>query len=333
MSAKETQFCYLNRKYNLFDFNLDVDNERLYCLELENVPVSLVNAIRRIGMNEINTYAFDKFNVIKNTSQYDSEVLSQRFEFITVNANEANNINIMTDFVISKTNNSNKQILVYLYDAISSSDINIKKLFPHNMLLFTLLPNEEIYAKSTIIKGIGNTHAKFAAGRISTKFKTENDTVESLLPETNIDKMNYIKNEIDGSPKAFLLNFESFSKIDAKDIYLLSISKLIEKLKNIKQRIINDDDFIIKENNNIKLLFNNENHTIGYLLETFTLKQIIEDNEYTNIYCFYNKPYPNEEYIEFTLKLNTDINAIDYLIKIIDNAIVLIDSLTSFTKQ
>ena len=116
----------------------------------------------------------------------------------------ANNINIMTDFVISKTNNSNKQILVYLYDAISSSDINIKKLFPHNMLLFTLLPNEEIYAKSTIIKGIGNTHAKFAAGRISTKFKTENDTVESLLPETNIDKMNYIKNEIDESPKAFL---------------------------------------------------------------------------------------------------------------------------------
>jgi hypothetical protein len=332
MSAKETQFCYLNRKYNLFDFNLDVDNETLYCLELENVPVSLVNAIRRIGMSEIDTYAFDKFNVIKNTSQYDSEVLSQRFEFITINVTEANNINIMTEFTISKTNNTNKQILVYLYDAISSDEINIEKLFPHNMLLFTLLPNEEIYATSTIIKGIGNTHAKFASGRISTKFKTENDTVNSLTPETNAEKMNYIKNDIDGSPKSFLLNFESFNKINAKDIYLLSIDKLIEKLENIKQRIINDDDFIIKENNNIKLLFNNENHTIGYLLETFTLKQIIETNNFTNVSCFYTKPYPNEEYIEFVLKTNNSDNAVDYLINVIDKSIKMISTLTSFTK-
>jgi hypothetical protein len=324
MSVKEIKFCYLNRKYNLFDFNLEVDNEKLYCLELENVPVALINSIRRIGVTEIDTYAFDKFNITKNNSQYDSEVLSQRFEFITINVNEANNINIMTKFNISKINNTDKQILVYLYDAITTEDtsINIQKLFPHNMLLFTLLPNEEINSYSTIIKDIGNTHAKFISGRISTKFKTENDTVGSLSPESNADKMNYIKNDLDGSPKSFLINIESFDKIPAKEMYLLTINKLNEKLENIKQRIINDDDFIIKEDNYIKLLFNNENHTIGYLLETYTLNQIIKDGIYENVLCFYTKPYPNEEYIEFILKKNnSNENLIDYLIKIIDNMI------------
>lgn len=330
MSVKETKFCYLNRKYNLYDFNLDVDDKQLYCIEIEDVNISLINAIRRIGVNEVDTFAFDKFNIIKNNSQYDSEVLSQRFEFITINVNYVNNINIMTEFTISKSNDTDKQILVYLYDAINiNEDIDIKALFPHNMLLFTLLPNEEIYAKSTIIKGCGNIHAKFISGRISTKYKTENDTVESLKPESNAEKMNYIKN-IDNSPKSFLLNFESFDKIPAKELYSLTLNKLNEKLENIKQRIINDDDFIIKEENHIKIFFENENHTIGYLLETFTLKQIIEDKDFENTSCFYFKPYPNEEYIEFTLKRNKSLNVLDYLINVINKIMELVTSLNSF---
>ena len=51
-----------------------------------NYDYSIVNALRRIGTTELQTYAFEPKNIkiMSNTSQYHSEVLIDRLGFITL---------------------------------------------------------------------------------------------------------------------------------------------------------------------------------------------------------------------------------------------------------
>jgi hypothetical protein len=67
---------------------------------------------------------------------------------------------------------------IYLHDHVSLSDpdlVTVKKLFPHNSLLMTLNPQEEIHAEMTLSKGVGLQHARWQSGLAMYKFATKYD--------------------------------------------------------------------------------------------------------------------------------------------------------------
>ena len=63
-----------------------INKETFLPVMFTNYDYSIVNALRRIGTTELQTYAFEPKNIkiMSNTSQYHSEVLIDRLGFITL---------------------------------------------------------------------------------------------------------------------------------------------------------------------------------------------------------------------------------------------------------
>lgn len=324
--AKELSNTYLNKTYSCYNIKQEVDKDNFYSIELNGVSVSIGNALRRIGTSELTTYAFGDVRILKNTSQYDSEVLKERMQFISINNSEAEKLNIMDNFNINIENTDSHIMHVYLYSVIKFVE-NIDKVFPHNQLLFTLKKNEMVSLEMKLTKGTGLDHAKYASGHVSVKFKSEGDDIENEKM-TNESQMNFLKDK-NGKPLAILVNFESYGKIKAIDMYKNSLNLLTDKLLLLKDNYINNPSiFVYRDKNHIKLHLENESHTLGYILETFFLSYLIDNfsDNITELASFYKKPFPTENYIEYTLKTpNVDVN--EYFITGIDKIIGFVSKL------
>ena len=118
----------------------------------------------------------------------------------------------------------------------------------------------------------------------------------------------------------------------AIDIYKNSIKVLINKFKLLKEQFnTNQNIFLLNEENFFKIRLDNEDHTIGYLLETYILQYLVEDysDDIENVASFYIKPNPNEDYIEYSLKipkgkvLTYFNNSIDKIIKFIESNLII----------
>lgn len=150
-------FSYLNKKNRLLGFEKKVDRTNFLPMRLIGVDVSLASGLRRIFMSEIPNAALNPsdIKIRHNTSQYNTEVLIDRFSMIYLDNNEIKNYDLNNlIFFISDPDNpaeplKNNTLAVtkiwahdHLFIELASTKerIETKKLVSHNQLLFTLNP-------------------------------------------------------------------------------------------------------------------------------------------------------------------------------------------------
>lgn len=186
--------------------------------------------------------------------------------------------------------------------------------------------NEKIKLNCVPTFGISKNHARWNNIPLAVyTFKKDYVILEKTIQE-NI-KMNNIKNKKEYSDEFIINNSERYFHkddnlepywyefslqsnhlFDCKDLFILSIDILLEKLNKIGQNLlilknnvndIDDDDeednrYKIKKlnkENTYSLIMNDENDTIGNIIQTHIVNKFIKDDSQI-ILCGYKKPHP-----------------------------------------
>lgn len=311
----------------LMDINFTKDShgkEKFIAIRLEDqengIPTYIPHVIRRIAISEIQNFCVhidnDDYNylALNNHSQYDSRTLYERLQFIIVNdefirQHDLSNKKFKIESTFGKCETHIRK--VYLWDVIAVNDdkindMEMKQIFPCNSLLFTLRPNEYVNAKFSLKEFIGLVHSKATAGTATYRFNPEVKSFKDAKAndgELDINKYHLAYERIDEvskKPVSVDMAFESIGKISAHELFKKAVDVMIGKLQNLKNSCIE-----LENNKFFKIQINNEEHTLGSFLEQFIMSCIREqfmDNLH-QCTCFYRKPYENENYIVFTLKI------------------------------
>src|SRR5258706_5602536 len=129
---------YLNKKYNLFGFTEEINDDSLISIKLTNVYVSFANALRRIMISEIPTFAFvkDDVKILINKSIYHQDVLAERFGYIVINCHELEKYN-PDDFIFSISNIDNFDL------PLKNETTSILKIYVHQHLFVQKISTSE----------------------------------------------------------------------------------------------------------------------------------------------------------------------------------------------
>ena len=322
--------------------NIKINNE-LISFDLNNdskeIKISLANAIRRTIISDIYTYAIDKDNITfyENTSMLNNEFLKHRLTLIPI-ISSLTTINY-SDIIISckKTNDEENMQSVYVSDFIctdisKNQIIDNNLLFKHQNILFAKLKSgQHISFECKLTKN----NAYYGGSVFSTvsvclyTFKIDNDKVNEVTKDMkenekitfltqDVERV-YKKNEL-GEPYCYQFNIESIGFYEIKDILILGIQSLKDRLNEVKTEIRNKKSKKISLLENIEnpdfyeFLIDHENETIGNLLTTYI-------TYIPNIfYCGYVIEHPLKNNIILKIKLIEN-NNLENNIKIIEDMI------------
>lgn len=290
---------YVNNKNKLLGFQQEISKETFLPIKLNNLHISMGNALRRIFMSEVPTYAFapDSIKIQVNTSQYHQQVLRDRIGFITININDLKTYNI-DDLVFAigdpsdpaqpLKNKTNGIMMVYLHEYMYIQDpnkkvkIDAKKLLPQNSLLLTLNPGEEFHALMKATSSTGVIHPRWQSAVVLYKFETAGDSKGSAKLDTNEEQMTYLGYE-NKEPKGIIITVESVGKLNSNTIVQKGIEVLKVKLETIKQHLqpnfTSNKITLIRDENLVGLLqlkITGEDHTIGHVLANACFNKLKE---------------------------------------------------------
>ena len=318
------EHSYINKKYKLYGIEEEVSAESFLPIRLTNVDISVANALRRIFTSEIPNLGFNQDNVkiISNTSQYHREVLIERLGFITVDTLASEKYN-QSDLVFSicdandpskPLKNDTNSVLkvtvhkhIYIQNSVKRSKIKTETLCPFDSLLLTLNPGESIHTVAQATLGTGRQHAIWQSSIVMYKFETKMDRTDQL--ESIEDEQNYLGRD-KKQPDGVILTIESIGKFSSVAILKRGISVLKKKLENFRYHLLNHDtsdkvSVEIDENipNLVKLKINNEDHTLGHVLESACLTKLKELIK-TTVYAIQNSEVDNPD-LEMDLLLES----------------------------
>jgi len=220
----------------------------------------IMNTLRRIIIQHIPVYAFDNstISITKNTSVYNNDVLRLRLShFPITNINKPDTIKYYTNIInneldddeleklnmyVDKKNNNIDILNITTDDADFSNNNNkISNIYKNPLLIVKLKQNEEIKLSASSILDIGKKNIKHSPVSIC------------VYEEINDNK--------------FIFKLESKGQIEEYDIIKRACKILIIKLELIEKHIESFD--IDLNQNNGKLVFENEDHTIGNFLNRY----------------------------------------------------------------
>jgi len=235
----------------------------------KNANYVLTNTLRRLSYDYIPTYAFpsELIKIEKNTSVYNNDYMKCRLSQITIpnlinniyylpdeywlniNYNDPSRIkhpddNKVLEFYINVTNNTNENMNVTTeHMKVYEDGVELKNKFDDKFqhLIIDLRPNENFSCKCVGALGIGKVNSIWSAAG------------------------NSYYDEID--EHKFKLTIESQGQMNEYDILYRSCYVIEEKIKIIK-KLIEDkyDSPSIKNTNTLKIILENEDHTIGGLI-------------------------------------------------------------------
>ena len=330
-----------------FISNIKINNE-LISFDLNNnskeIKTSFANAIRRTIISDIYTYAIDDKSIVfyENTSMLNNEFLKHRLTLVPIISN-LENINY-DNIVISckKTNDGENMENVYVNDFVCTENenkiIDNSIIFKYPNILFSKLKNSQFLSfeckltKNNAYYG-GSFYSPVSICLYT--FKVDDKKVDEITKEMNENEKKtfltqdveriYKKNDL-GEPYAYQFQIESVGFYDVKNILLLGINSLKERLNNLKIELRNKKSkkitFLDNDENPdfFEFLIDHENETIGNLLSTY----ITYDNNV--FYCGYVIEHPLKNNIILKIKLKTN-NNLENNIKVIEDMIVYLISL------
>ncbi len=236
--------------------------EESLSLELSDFKVSLVNALRRAILNDVNTVAIDDVTIYKNTSSMYDEVLALRLGLIPIKT--VPELNKKGKEFTFKLNESGPKT-VYASD-LKPSDDDVRPIY-EKMLLMRLNEGEKIELEAKAVFGSGKEHAKFAPAHVTYHFQPVITTtkkeirgsnkIASLCPVDILDgsdnKLSVKKGQlnkcilcnacedfagedvikISSDPSKIILNIESWGQLDYKEILTEAAENLETEAKEL----------------------------------------------------------------------------------------------------
>jgi len=336
-----------------FFHNISKNNDELSFI-ISNVHTSIVNSVRRILLSEIETYAFNEINIIKNTSILHDEFIKHRISLIPLNCDDNIEIELKVQNndpdILDVTSNDIKIVQESMInDRRAEEQTTLGLPFVRDILLIRLKNGEELSFTAKTKLDIGQTHAKYqpvsivafkilkSVIHLNEKFLGYMDKIPSTMELENSNIIGFLditdhsldyNSEGDIEDFYFKKNLVYKFKMESlcqhpEDLFLKALLKLKSKLKNILQK----KNYNIVENVHIKDCINvtlsNEKYTIGNILE-YSL------NLHENVdFIYYKSGHPFDDFIKLSVKLkkseddfiNCLIDSIGYLIRIIDEMI------------
>ena len=301
--------------------NINVDNENL-SFELHNnniIKLSLANAIRRIIICEIPTFAIDSVNFEENSSMLQNDYLAKRLTLIPFNSNVNDSNFEQLILSLDKTNNTDHMISITSDDFIIKSDNTIvDNVLVNNEILFAKLkPTQSIkltcnFAKSNV-KFRGAAFTPVCKSILT--YKVDEKKINELTKKLNQhDKKYFLDTQTEphylitdtGEPAIFILSLESLNTMKPKDIVESALTVLKEKLQillhSVNENI--DSKISITQSNRLFTAYDfviiDEDHTLGNLISSYL-------NDNPNIdYDGYVIPHPNDNKLLITTSLKND---------------------------
>jgi DNA-directed RNA polymerase subunit L/ferredoxin-like protein FixX len=300
----------------------------------QNIPLSIINGIRRSIYSNVETYAISNINIIENNTVLHNEFLEHRISLIPILNQENIDIEKIT-LEISKKNDTNENLI------ITSTDFEInpkeyKKYIPNNIPITNLKPKEKLELVATVDKGNGKKHARY----IPTSIAVFRNLVDIKIKNINIDeeKANFIinscpKNILEYQNKKIIKKNENdcmfcnscvktSEAIDIED--LISINKKSYKNNNIyefkveSKGQLTNKTILMKSIEKLIELFeistelfkvNQNNYILPNLKHTYAniLVEYLQEHKDV-LYCGYKVPHPLFDYSVLQIKLKENIS-------------------------
>lgn len=298
-------------------FNID-DYENSDLKVIKNTS-SLHNEflLHRLGQIPVNIMDVDGFN-------------PDSYKFLLKKQNTTNNlINVTTaDFKVTNLETGKQEDTIKFFPP---SDIT-----GDNILIITLKNNptgegEEVYVEGKCSKGIGKENSRFspvscvvftnkkdkakAQAAFEEMVKNLDETPSSeelkvLARRFDIEESErYFYLDENGEPDRFDFTIESIGIIPPGEIFKRACKNLVKKINNFNKNLekaldSKDSTITIRDSSSVMKGFDitieNENHTLGFLLQTYLNKL----NE--NAFVGYMNPHPLEKTIKIRVNFNDD---------------------------
>jgi DNA-directed RNA polymerase alpha subunit len=292
------------------------DKSNIFSIEIKNVDLSFINAIRRIILTNIPTVGFSgeenpSLEIIENNGPLHNEIILHRFGLIPIHFNSDETETFNEDeyeFEINVDNNTESRINVTTKDfKVKKNDLelnekDVKRLFPpckltdDYILITRLQKGQKLHIKGKAIKNTAFYHSGFSPVSLS-NFKYVSDPSEIIKQDNILDKERaFLKNEY-GEPTSFIFEIECENALSPKYLISKSIEILMTKIHNVIDNINTTETRVANNNIGYEFVFENEDDTLGYFLQSLMHNHYIRDKKKTEknkeiSYIGYYCPHP-----------------------------------------
>jgi DNA-directed RNA polymerase subunit L len=261
---------FTNKNYN--------ERSNSFSIEINQVDLAFVNAIRRIILTEIPVIGFrgedePSLEVISNNGPLHNEIILHRFGLIPIHftADETENFDPDSyEFEIDINNKTDSRInvtsehFIVKHKGVLLAKKEVQRLFPPSnitgdyILITRLQKGQFLNVKGKAVKLTAQVHSGFCPVSLS-NFKYMSDLNEIVKHDNVLDKERaFMKNEY-GEPTSFLFEIESVNALTPKYLISKAIEILNEKISFIFNNI---NDIEYRKTSNLES--NNENEMVGY---------------------------------------------------------------------
>jgi DNA-directed RNA polymerase subunit D len=141
-------------------------------LKIKDASVTMMNAIRRAVISDLQAYAIDEVDFYENNSAMFNEYIANRLCLIPLTYEESK----AAELEVALSLNAEGPCMVYSRD-LKSSDVAIK-VFNENIPIIKLGVNQKLRLEAKIAMGTGKTHAKFQSAVASYSYDPEKKNPE-----------------------------------------------------------------------------------------------------------------------------------------------------------
>ncbi len=251
-----------------------------FILKNNKVEIAFANAIRRACIADVKTVAFDKVDMIENTSSFHNEILQHRIEMIPLSISKTDMIGSY-EFLLQNKDGSSIVNRAYTEREVTTDDIIVmlngeqidnRKVFPFRVSIVMLKTNQKIKAKTSLTIGTNVMDAKFCpVSPISYRYLTKHDVYGMNMTITDLEELDYLKNH-DGTPTGFCFEVESVGSMNVDDILKEATQSILDQLNTLANGEIDTNPNVSKmspASNTVDWTLKNFDDTIGNLIVTY----------------------------------------------------------------
>ena len=262
--------------------------------EVQNISISMANAIRRVALAEVETYAVSDADVklLENTSPLHNEYISHRISLLPLNQSVSNLDNYRfyiskkhtKDVAIENDQNSIMEITtddVQVYDTKSDSWVNTKDIFTDTLLITKLNVKQKLLGYFSASKGKALEHSRWqAVSTICYRYKVKKDLEGIEYDKVTLgEERDWIQKK-NGDPSGFLFYLETCGVMPPREVINNSLVIIKNKLAIFKDYIkTNVAKLGWTSGNMLDFEYEGEMHTLGNLIATMGL-EMLGENDY-----------------------------------------------------